>query len=146
MKEKDSPKIGVGVLIVKNGKILIGKRKSPLGNGTWHPPGGHLEYGESPENCAKREVKEETGIEIEDVEFLAVTNDIFPEGKHYVTLWFIAKWRNGKAKVLEPEKCEEWKWVTIEEFKNMKPLFLPVENLLKNEEMCKKIERMVKTT
>ena len=131
MKEKNYPKIGAGVLVVKNGKILIGKRKSPLGSGTWHPPGGHLEYGEIPEDCAKREVKEETGIEIEDVEFLAVTNDIFPD---------------GDAKVLEPEKCEEWRWVAFEEFKNMKPLFLPVENLLKNEEMCKKIERMVKAT
>lgn len=107
MKEKNSP---------------IGKRKSPLCSGTWHPPGGYLKYGEIPEDCAKHEVKEETGIEIEDVEFLAVTNDIFPD---------------GDAKVLEPEKCEEWRWVTFEEFKNMKPLFLPVENLLKNEEMCK---------
>lgn len=120
MNKINFPKVGVAVIIVKNNKILVGKRKSFHGKGTWHPPGGHLEFGEKPEECVKREVKEETDIEIEHPEFITFTNDIFPYKKHYITLWFIAKWKRGEAKVMEPEKCEEWKWVSFEEFKNMK--------------------------
>lgn len=50
-------------------------------------PGGHLEYGESFAECAKREVLEETGLEVGNVKFLAATNDVFGEGKHYVTIF-----------------------------------------------------------
>ena len=50
-------------------------------------PGGHLEYGESPQACALRETQEETGVMIADVTFCTITNDIFEEErKHYVTI------------------------------------------------------------
>lgn len=50
-------------------------------------PGGHLEYGESFAECAKREVLEETGLEVGEIKFLVATNDVFGEGKHYVTVF-----------------------------------------------------------
>jgi 8-oxo-dGTP diphosphatase len=50
-------------------------------------PGGHLEYGESFAECAKREVLEETGLEVGNIKFLVATNDVFGEGKHYVTIF-----------------------------------------------------------
>lgn len=50
-------------------------------------PGGHLEYGESFAECAKREVLEETGLKVGNIKFLVATNDIFGEGKHYVTIF-----------------------------------------------------------
>jgi 8-oxo-dGTP diphosphatase len=53
-------------------------------------PGGHLEYGESFADCAKREVLEETGLEIGEVKFLVATNDVFGEGKHYITIFVTA--------------------------------------------------------
>ncbi len=126
------PRVGVSTLVVKDDKFLIGRRKSKThGHGTWHTPGGHLEFGESFEDCAKREVLEETGVEIEDIRFLAVTNDVFiREGLHYVTIWMIAKWKRGKPRVTEPDKCECWKWMSWEEIKNLKPLFLPLRNLI----------------
>ena len=128
------PRIGVSALVIRDDKILIGKRKSKThGHGTWHTPGGHLEFGESFEECAKREVYEETGVEIEDVRFLTVTNDIFrEEGLHYVTIWMIAKWKRGEPEVKEPEKCECWKWMSWDEIKKLKPLFLPLKNLIEN--------------
>lgn len=56
--------------------------------GTWGLPGGHLEFGESFETCAAREVLEETGITLNDVRFLTAVNNIMPaEGKHYVTIF-----------------------------------------------------------
>ncbi|MBU0929712.1 MAG: NUDIX domain-containing protein, partial [Nanoarchaeota archaeon] len=57
-------RVGVGVYIIKDNKILFGKRKGFHGSGTWCPPGGHLEFNESIEECAIREVMEETGIKI----------------------------------------------------------------------------------
>ncbi len=45
--ENKRPKVGLGVLIFKDGKVLLGKRKGAHGEGTWCPPGGHLEFGET---------------------------------------------------------------------------------------------------
>jgi len=93
----DRPKVGMGVLVLKNDRVLFGKRKSSHVTGTWHPPGGHLEFGESLENCAKREVREETGIKIKNIRFATATNDIFEEeGKHYITLYMVADWESGE--------------------------------------------------
>ncbi len=141
---KKIPRVGVGLFVIKKGKVLIGKRKSAHGTGTWAPPGGHLEFGEKPEECARREVREETGSEVEIVDFLGITNDVFPEGKHYITLWYLAKWKSKEARVLEPDKCEIWKWVSFEELKNLNPLFLPVKNFLKDKILAKKLEKMLK--
>ncbi|HEX6995608.1 MAG TPA: NUDIX domain-containing protein [Gammaproteobacteria bacterium] len=60
------------------------RRTNVHGDGTWSAPGGHIDKGESLEQCAQREVFEETGVTIKNIRFLAVTNDIFEaEGKHY---------------------------------------------------------------
>lgn len=65
----DKINVGVGVMIFdKDGMILLGKRKGSHGAGEYSFPGGHLEYGESFEECAKREVMEECGIEIKNLE------------------------------------------------------------------------------
>jgi 8-oxo-dGTP diphosphatase len=123
-------KVGVGVYIRKDGKILLGKRKGSHGNGSWCPPGGHLEFGESFEQRAKREVMEETGIKIKNVRFGTVTNDIFQEGKHYVTIHMIADYDSGLVSVVEPDKCEKWEWFEWEEDK-LPELFLSNKNALK---------------
>lgn len=124
------PGVGVGVYVRKSGKILFMLRKSAHGQGTWCAPGGHLEMGEPWEACARREVMEETGLEIENVRFLGVTNDIFDSGKHYVTIAMGADWKSGEVVNLEPEKCERAEWFKPGEYPE--PLFLPARNFLKN--------------
>ncbi len=117
--------------MVKDKKVLLGKRKNvPIGKGTWGFPGGHLEENESFENCAEREVAEETGMKVKNLRFLTATNDIFTkEKKHYITLFLRAEHVSGSPKVLEPDKCEKWRWF---EWKKLpSPLFLPVKNFLK---------------
>ena len=121
------PFIGVAALIFRDGKLLLGKRKGAHGAGHWACPGGHLEFGESIEACAAREVLEETGLLIRNIQRVTFTNDIFmDEGRHYVTLFMTAN-ADGAPRVLEPEKCEQWNWFGWDELPA--PLFLPLENL-----------------
>lgn len=131
MDNENRPKVGVGVFIIKDNKVLMGLRKGNHGPGTWCPPGGHLEYAESPEGCAKRETEEECGLSITNIRRGPYTNAVFTEtGKHYITLYMIANWKSGDPKILEPEKCEKWDWFEWE--KLPKPIFLPITELINN--------------
>ncbi|MBR9691030.1 NUDIX domain-containing protein [Candidatus Woesearchaeota archaeon] len=124
------PRVGVGVFVLKNGKFLIGKRINAHGEGSWSLPGGHLEFNEELEDCAKREVIEETNVNIKKIKVLTVTNDIFKkEGKHYITIFLLSDYESGDVKVMEPEKCQGWRWVSWEDIP--KPMFLPLENMIK---------------
>ena len=126
----ERPKVGVGVAVCQNGRVLFGKRLNAHGEGTWSFPGGHLEYGESFKDTAKREVFEETGLEIRDVRLLHVTNDcFFQEQKHYITVFMQAQ-TSGRPEIKEPDKMIEWAWFRWENLPE--PLFLPMQNLLKD--------------
>lgn len=125
-------RIGIGVFIFKDGKFLMGKRRNAHGDGTWSIPGGHLEFGESFEDTAIREVMEETGLKIKNVRFGAVTNDVFvSEDKHYVTIWVLSDWESGTEEITEPDKFVSMEW---RNFDNLpEPLFLPWEQLLSSQ-------------
>lgn len=118
------PQVGVGVTIRNNGLILLAKRKSNHAYGMWSTPGGHLEYGESFEECAIREVKEETGIILEEVKFWHVQNTIFPnENKHYVLILMVADMpKYQKPLSLEPDKNGPWDWYS---WKNLPTPLMP---------------------
>jgi len=140
------PRIGVGVLIFRDRKLLLGRRKGSHGEGFWSAPGGHLEFGETPQDCARREVLEETGLTLGAVVNGPWVNDIFTlEQKHYVTLFCLAEREMGDAEPqnLEPEKCEGWLWADCDALPQ--PLFLPLQDLI--EKVCdikvliKKMER-----
>ena len=115
MENKDQiTKVGVGVLLFKDGKVLFGKRKGAHGAGDYAGPGGHLDYMESFEDCAKRETLEECGVNIKNVRFLnlANINQFYP--KHYVHISVAAEWESGELKNMEPDKCESWDWYDLE--------------------------------
>ena len=123
------PRVGMGIFIIKDGKVLLGKRLSLHGTATWCPPGGHLEFQETWEQCAKRETEEEAGIKVDNVRFLAVTNDFFNKTeKHYVTIHMIADLISGKPRTTEPDKIAEWGWFSWDNLPQ--PLFTPVQNLV----------------
>ena len=130
--DKNIPRVGIGVFIFKNGKFLMGKRKGAHGEGSWSVPGGNLDFGETIENGAKREVKEETGVTISDLKIVGVTNDIFrKDEKHYVTIWVTSRLSKGNPRITEPDKFIELGWY---DFKNLPtPLFLPWKQLLKSD-------------
>ena len=125
----ERPKIGVGVLIFQDDKILLGKRKNSHGSNSWAPPGGHLEFQETLQECAIREVLEETGLILDHVIKGPYTNDIFKdENKHYITIFMLAKYIAGEPKVLEIDKCESWQWFDLNNLPDQ--LFLSLNNLL----------------
>ncbi|OGE74175.1 MAG: DNA mismatch repair protein MutT [Candidatus Doudnabacteria bacterium RIFCSPLOWO2_02_FULL_42_9] len=123
--DENRPKVGIGVMIFKDRMVLMGKRKNAHGSGEYAWPGGHLEYTESFEGCAIREVKEETGIEIENIRFQFLANIKKYANKHYCHIGLIADWKSGEPKVLEPDKCEEWNWYEIDKLPT--PMFYMCE-------------------
>lgn len=111
----ERPKVGVACFVWRDGKFLMGKRIGKHGKNTWSVPGGHLEYGESWEDAARREVMEESGMEIDNVRLLAVTNDIFDTGKHYISIWLDADWKSKEPIITEPDIWIDQKWMDFSE-------------------------------
>ena len=123
------PRVGVGVFVIRDGKFLMGKRIGSHGAETWSVPGGWIEYGETLEQAAVREVHEETSMKITRVAFAALTNNIFrKESIHSLTVWMTSNWAAAEPSIMEPDKFIEQRWVDIDELP--KPLFLPWEQLL----------------
>jgi len=124
------PRIGVAVIVLRDGQVLIGRRRSAShGHESWQFPGGHLEWGESIAQCAIREVEEETGLSVIVIGYGPYTNDIFVDaGKHYVTLFVLASSLDGTPEVRESEKCAEWQWCSWDALPT--PRFLSIDHLL----------------
>ncbi len=107
------PHISVPVLVLNDKReLLLGYRtKSPAEN-TWAPPGGKLEFGESFEECAIRETKEETNLDIESVTFVTAGAHILPSASHHFVLIHMQAYYPGGQKLInrEPTKAREWRW------------------------------------
>lgn len=127
--EEKQVRVGTAAFIFRSGKVLLGKRRGSHGEGTWSLPGGHVDFGEEPEDTIEREVFEETGMEVTRVVPYEVpfVNTHFPEGKQYITLFYVASC-DGEPEIKEPEKCEEWGWFGLDELP--KPLFGALEDVL----------------
>ena len=114
-EEPKRPKVGIGVLIQKNGKFLLGKRVSQHAPGVFSPPGGHLEYNETITEAGIRETREEAGIEIHNVRFLCVCNER-AYGKHYLNVGLLADWKSGEPQIMEKDKFASWDWYELDQF------------------------------
>lgn len=123
------PRVGVGVLVAKEGKILLGKRKGAHGIGCYSPPGGNLEFKETVEACAIRELNEETGLIPLSIQLGPWTQDVIDE-KHYISLFAITTEFEKEPQLLEPHKCEGWDWYLWDELPM--PLFPPLASLVKS--------------
>jgi len=109
------PKVGVGVMIFKDGKILLGQRKNVHGAGEYAFPGGHVEHLESFADCANREIAEECGIKVKNIRFQLLANVTKYAPKHYAHIGLMADWESGEPRVLEPEKQGNWAWFGLSE-------------------------------
>lgn len=130
MNTINTQRVGIGCWIFDpTGHVLLGRRLSPHGYGTWAAPGGKAEYDEMPKHCAARELREETGIIVPENKFhlIGITSDIYPDA-HYITLHYRADGITTEPKLREPEKCDEWKWFSLDNLPS--PLFLSAQNLI----------------
>ncbi len=118
-KEKLIPRVGIGVLIQNDkGEVLMGLRQGSHGAGEWSFPGGHLDFGETIFETAKRETKEEVGLDVEEFELISVADEmryIKTDNKHYLNIGIKAVYNGGEPKLMEPEKCKEWRWFSLED-------------------------------
>ena len=118
MENIERPKVGLGIIIVNNdGFVLIGKRKGSHAQ-EYSIPGGHLDLGETFEEGAIREIKEETNLDIFEPKVIAVTNNLETfrkEGKHYISVILLVTRFSGELKNMEPNKCEGWVWTDPKE-------------------------------
>jgi 8-oxo-dGTP diphosphatase len=124
--------VGVGSVVYEDGRVLVLRRTGAHGAGTWGLPGGHQEFGESPEDTAVRETLEETGLVVRPTVRLGFTDDPMPEiGRHYVTLFVGCARVEGEAELREPGKATALAWLTPDELRvRRSELFAPLGRCL----------------
>jgi 8-oxo-dGTP diphosphatase len=126
---RERPTVGVAVMVEKDGKVLMGRRKCPPGEGTWALPGGHVEFGEKLADAAIRETKEETGLDISGIEIISLSDDI-SYGRHFVSITFRAAAAKGQPILKVNKEFSEMGWFDL---KNPpEPTFKALENVLSN--------------
>jgi len=124
---------GIGVMVTnEKSEVLLGLRHSSHGAGEWSFPGGKIDLGETMEETAKRETKEETNLEIFDLELISLTNELryLKDGKQFVVVGFKANTYRGELKLTNPERFHEWRWFPLNNLP--KPLFEGTELMIKN--------------
>lgn len=122
--------VGVAIFVWRDGKCITNRRMGTHGKDTVSIPGGHLEKGESWEECAQRELMEEVGCSAKNIRLLAVTNDLFESGAHYVTIWLEGDWASGNPASQEPSVITDVAWRSIDELPDN--LFEPCWTNLRN--------------
>ena len=105
----------LGVVGRPDGTFLITKRvmTKAWAPGWWEVSGGAAQAGEKSCEAVLREVKEETNLDVDDLELFNVADDIQPD-RHYITLQVIAKKHTGELKIMEPTKEDEWQWFDLD--------------------------------
>jgi len=123
----DEFRISVKGFVVKDGKVLVVKRALDDVHkpGIYEPPGGRLELGENPFQGLMREVKEETGLDVEVLNPLGVKHFTREDGQKITMLIFLCKALNDEVKLTE-EHCD-FEWVEVDKAKDKLPDFFHEE-------------------
>ena len=127
LEAETGPRVGVGVVFVRQGRVFLARRRGALGGGTWGSAGGHLEHGESLEDCARREAREEFGLAVGGLRFLCVSN-IIAYGRHYVDVEFLGDIGDQEPCLMEPEAFGPSGWFPLSSLPE--PMFQAMGNAM----------------
>ncbi len=110
---RELPRVGVGAIVIHEGRLLLVKRASSPGKGFWAIPGGLVELGETVREAAERELLEETGIRVRAKEDFYVFDfiDRDPDGGikyHYIIIDFLAEYLGGEPKAADDVSDARW--------------------------------------
>ena len=114
----DQPLVGVGAVVISEGKILLEKRKNEPGKGKWSIPGGLVDLGESPEQAVIREVVEETCLEVDAPRLIDVVSDVSLDENdkvkyHFVIIDYLVALKRGELRAASD--ADALKWVPFSE-------------------------------
>lgn len=123
----EQARVGVGVMIVRDGRLLLARRKSGQRLGWYGWIGGKLEFGETLQACAIREAHEEAGIDVANLRLLCVSSIIIQD-QHWIDIEFLGDIAAGEPRVTAPDEIDEWAWYPLEALPG--PIFEPAEYAL----------------
>ena len=126
-QERARPLVGVGVVFIRDGMVFLAKRQGSHGEDTWASAGGHLEWGETLEECARREALEELGVVVGNLQFLCFSN-IIAYQRHYVDVEFLGDIGDQEPTLAEPEAFSAFGWFPLEDLPE--PLFIAAQYAL----------------
>lgn len=108
------PGVGCGAAILRDGRLLLVKRRRAPEAGHWNLPGGKVDFGERVEDAIRREIAEEVGVGIRLERLLAVVEMIGLDDQHWVSPTWLARIEAGEPQNLEPEKAEALVWAPLD--------------------------------
>jgi len=134
--------VGIGAIIIQDGKILLAKRGSEPGRGKWSVPGGVVELGEKLERTVIREVKEETNLDVDVVRLIDAVNNIVHDSNgrlhfHFVILDYLTKLKGGTLQ--SSSDVLDTKWIGVEEAEDYDITETLREFLKRNKDELKKL-------
>lgn len=138
----NQPVVGVGAVIVRNGKILLEKRKNEPGRGKWSIPGGLVELGEDLEQTVIREVREETGLQVTRPELIDVVSNVISDedGKikyHFVIIDYFLRLEGGTP--TPASDADELRWVRLEDAETYDLAMTFREFFIRNQEKLRQL-------
>jgi 8-oxo-dGTP diphosphatase len=112
----DFPGLGVGLAILRDGKLLLCRRMKAPEAGHWNIVGGKVDHMEPAEVAARREAEEETGLSIATIRYLGVTEQVIAaDRQHWVSLLYVTEDTTGEPQLTEPDKLSEIGWFDLDD-------------------------------
>ncbi len=116
------PLVGVGTVILKDGKVLLVRRGAEPAYGKWSVPGGMVELGETLRVAAAREAKEETGLDVAVGPLVDIVERVIPDAEgriqyHFIILDFAAKWLAGEP--IAASDAAAARWVDLDDLESL---------------------------